>query len=149
MKRLLYGALIAAIIMVPLGAWGASQDFKGTISGVTPPGITKGTITISSNNMTVVGGTGLTYSTDYTQIGNLVVFHIRVNPNGGTTASTEGVTHIATNLPAMEDWGNGIVVDTYSSVSLGNAQAGPDIWLPTWDANSRQLVVSGSYLTAP
>lgn len=106
-----------------------------------------GTWTPTCTGMTVVGGPPV-YTGFWYQIGHLVFTRIVLNPNGGTMASTLGVTWID-NLPfsvAMNIYGIGIVLNESSLLPVGTAVfmgSTFQLYLPTWAATADYLCVQG------
>ncbi len=109
-----------------------------------------GTFGMTMTGLTVVGGTGPTYGPTFTQIGNLVTFNLVINPQGGTTASTNGSTYVTITSPYWFPsvvWGTCSATLLATNTATGNGSVnGTKIYLPTWAANNGLIHVYGSWL---
>ncbi|MBI4232478.1 hypothetical protein HY605_04565, partial [Candidatus Peregrinibacteria bacterium] len=123
--------------------WKVSRDNDDTTQGI---------FTVTPTNLTVVGGTGVTFTNKYTEIGNVVTFSVVIHPNGGTTKSTNGSTYLTTSsggLPASTTWSssvNGSRNADHSYTTGNGATNGTLIYLPAWNASSSDISISGSYI---
>lgn len=103
--------------------------------------------TITASGLTVIGGTGVTYKRNYTQVGNIISFRLEIDPNGGTTASTANTTYFSINMPAATYYGACSAVNATTVTSYGAGMViGTFIYPPTWAATSGTIVISGTYL---
>ncbi len=108
-----------------------------------------GTFIPSPTGLTVVNGTGgATYAGNYTAIGNIVYFTIRISLTGTCTVASVAATSKFTGLPytpAKTD-----TVTVVNDAISGGAYPGlvytdGTVYLPTWTATNNNITVSGKY----
>ena len=130
------------------GCWQVTPGVIGALDATAYiQGTTDTAFTVSATNLTVVGGTGVTYKRNYSQIGNIVFFQLEINPNGGTTASTVTSTYFVVNLPDSTQYVGCLTQNLSTDTGHVGCQVGEQrIWPPTWTATSGIIVISGSYL---
>ena len=156
---------VVALLLLVSSAWGATQDFKGTINGNTITAgtgtltmaagqtltvnsdgtIISGTFTVVAANLAITGD--VTYTGNYSRVGDVVVWRLHIATTGTTASIALSTQFTATGLPASAKHSVCHAVDVTTAAFIGSAfQQGAIIFAPTWTATGSSIVLTGSYL---
>ena len=100
--------------------------------------------------LTVVNGTGgVTYDGQWTRIGNLVTFSVRIITSGNaTTASTAGTTYSTLPFIPARSSKNAVTDSGLTDLGGSTIYTNGNNYCPTWSARGNYIFITGSFFVS-